>query len=409
VRRGAAIALVALALGQSSARAEAPARFNFTGTLDDADGNPAEGSFDVTFRIAGAATGGSVLWSETQTIDAAGGVFTAELGGQTALDENVFRSQSSLWLELEVDGDVLAPRLAIDSVPWALYANRAAGLECTGCVGSTQIDSTTIQGRVSGSCADGSAISAINPDGSVSCSTPVGGGTITAVAAGAGLTGGGASGGVTIDLGAGFGLGLAADSVAVDTSVIQQRVADSCSTGSAIRAIGSDGTVTCETAGGDISGVGAGTGISGGGSSGSVTVSLDTSYTDGRYVNTAGDTMSGTLNMGGQQISNMGCRAGYELRGSMCIRSSDVGGYTLAGGENFCRTEGAHLCTSMEIRRALQWSTSIGNGFNGDYMADQIADDGALYVNAVDATNPDGEDANVNDTDHYTRCCYEVF
>jgi hypothetical protein len=35
------------------------------------------------------------------------------------------------------------------------------------------------------------------------------------------------------------------------------------------------------------------------------TVSLDTTYTDNRYVNTAGDTMTGNLNMGGNNINNI--------------------------------------------------------------------------------------------------------
>lgn len=56
--------------------------------------------------------------------------------------------------------------------------------------------------------------------------------------------------------------------------------------------------------GGDITGVNAGTGIFGGGSSGEVTVSLDTAYADGLYVNTAGDTITGDLNLAGSADIN---------------------------------------------------------------------------------------------------------
>jgi hypothetical protein len=68
----------------------------------------------------------------------------------------------------------------------------------------------------------------------------------------------------------------------------QQRVNGNCAGGNAIRVINEDGTVTCElVAGGagDITAVYTGTGLTGGGDSGDVTLALDTGYADGRYVN----------------------------------------------------------------------------------------------------------------------------
>jgi len=89
------------------------------------------------------------------------------------------------------------------------------------------------------------------------------GGDITSVTAGTGLAGGGTSGDVTLN---------------VNTAAIQSRVTGSCASGSSIRVINTDGTVTCQAdtdSGGDITGVSAGTGLTGGGTSGDVALSVN--------------------------------------------------------------------------------------------------------------------------------------
>ena len=91
-------------------------------------------------------------------------------------------------------------------------------------------------------------------------------GDIKAVNVGTGLTGGGTSGEVTLS---------------ADTTYLQRRVSTDCPSGSSIRTVGADGTVTCETddnSGGDITSVTAGTGLTGGGVSLDVTLNADTTY-----------------------------------------------------------------------------------------------------------------------------------
>ncbi len=82
------------------------------------------------------------------------------------------------------------------------------------------VDTTVIQARVSGTCSAPEAIRAIAADGSVTC---VSGGDITSVVAGSGLTGGGTTGDVTLDVGATAPLSAAANALELPSCTASQR------------------------------------------------------------------------------------------------------------------------------------------------------------------------------------------
>jgi hypothetical protein len=121
--------------------------------------------------------------------------------------------------------------------------------------GSTfSADTAVLQSRVTGTCAAGSSIRTIDASGAVTCETDTD--TDTTYSAGSGLT-------------------LSGTTFSADTSTLQSRVTDTCATGEAIQSIDASGAVTCEAVGpGDITGVTAGSGLTGGGSTGDATLAV---------------------------------------------------------------------------------------------------------------------------------------
>ena len=90
-------------------------------------------------------------------------------------------------------------------------------------------------------CASGQYVSAVGS--TLTCSTPIGGGDITAVNAGSGLTGGGTSGDLTLNVGSGTGISVAADNIGLAYPT------KSCASGQAIQSfnLGVTTAPTCIT------------------------------------------------------------------------------------------------------------------------------------------------------------------
>lgn len=150
----AAVLLLALLLAAGALQAQAPTTFNYQGRLLQNDGvqGPAAGTVDIVFSIwsGPASDGGAVeLWVEAWNgVALSNGVFSVLLGSNgSPLDPADFRGDTTLYLELEIDGETLSPRQQLGSVPFAMTdvpANELQDLSLSGNTLSLSDDPTTV-------------------------------------------------------------------------------------------------------------------------------------------------------------------------------------------------------------------------------------------------------------------------
>jgi hypothetical protein len=109
-----------------------PPLVNFSGKLTDSNGKPLTGSIAVTFSLYSEQTGGAALWMETQNVQPdARGHYNVTLGStsSTGLPADIFVAGQAHWLGVQVEGEAYEqPRVLLLSVPYALKAGDAQTL-----------------------------------------------------------------------------------------------------------------------------------------------------------------------------------------------------------------------------------------------------------------------------------------
>ncbi len=290
------LSLTTLLVAPTPAAAAVPAVLNVQGVLRDPIGDPVDGTFSLTFALYDAPSDGNELWLETQADVPVGvGVFSALLGAapENPLPVQAFATAAEVWVEVQVGAELPLPRQRLVSAAYAfeaqhaVLADAAAALDCEGCVATEQLDfDPATQDELDAlaqnplgslSCALGYGLAF---DGSAWACTPLAQGDVTGIAVDAGLCGGGDSGDVSLGIclggvsellladGAVTGPKLAADSVESAHVANGSLTDDDISPTAAIAQSKIAGVI------GDVTGVSAGSGLSGGGDSGDLTLTL---------------------------------------------------------------------------------------------------------------------------------------
>ena len=125
--RLAGIAIAALIICASTTEAGIPRTLSYQGILGDSLGNPKpNGSYTLTFKLYGVASGGTAKWTETKALQTTAGRFSTVLGDVTPLPDSLqFNQQYYLGIKLSTDASEMTPRITLTSAPYSLNAAKA--------------------------------------------------------------------------------------------------------------------------------------------------------------------------------------------------------------------------------------------------------------------------------------------
>lgn len=107
---------------------------NFQGKLVNPNGtNVTDGTYSIVFSIYNVSSGGTALWSETQSVAISNGIFQVNLGSVTPLPGSVDFNSDSIYLGIKVGADAeMTPRIQFTAVPQAFNAEKLGGLDKSG-------------------------------------------------------------------------------------------------------------------------------------------------------------------------------------------------------------------------------------------------------------------------------------
>lgn len=138
----------------SVARGAINNQISFQGKLTNTDGtNVSNGTYSIVFSLYTVSTGGSAIWTETQSsVTVTDGIFQVNLGSVTSLPGSVDFNSGSIYLGVKVGADPeMSPRILFTASPYAFNSDKLGGISASGFVqlspGSQQTGFINISGN----------------------------------------------------------------------------------------------------------------------------------------------------------------------------------------------------------------------------------------------------------------------
>ena len=152
--------LFSLAVSNSHATMPSPPlTMNYQGSLATTGKTPVTATLSMTFAIYGADSGGSALWTETQSVSVSKGAYSVVLGSTTPI-ELPFDTPYYLGVTVGADSE-MTPRLALTSSPYAFNVVNGAitdsGISDSAAISDAKLAQISTAAKVSGSALTGLA------------------------------------------------------------------------------------------------------------------------------------------------------------------------------------------------------------------------------------------------------------
>ena len=364
------IAILGLFMAANPAQAAAPQLVPVQGVLLDSAGDPIDTNVTAVFSIYTSEVGGTALWTETQDVLVEDGLFTAYLGDVTTLDLTLFRDNGDLWLGIQIGTDSEMPRVLLGSNPFAAYSEWCGNhptpdfADITGTVDPADLPASVVSGPLA--CTGTEKVTGVDSSGALLCGADVDTDTDTHAgticSSGQYLNGDGSCYSVPVDTDTNAGTICSAgqflngdgtcDPVPVDTNA-----ATLCSAGQFL-----NGDGTCDPVPtGDITGVTAGSGLTGGGTSGTVTLNVGANAITMDHVN---------LITGQQYISSTNLAAGTQfMMSTTAVRPTSNGVCMVFTTSSVygMPTTSTHQTAYMRTARAIGTGSPSNDTYYGHY------------------------------------------